>query len=166
LRDSGLGGGDKVRKTRLERFLKRVSPCPITGCWWWTGFCDGWGYGRFHSGVAGMVPAHRWAHMHFIGPIPAGLEVDHLCKQPSCVNPAHLEAVTGTENRRRANGFAMRNARKTLCIRGHSLSGSNLYIPKTGGRKCRACHALHAASERRRRSVERAAATTNGLTSR
>jgi hypothetical protein len=48
-----------------------------------------------------MVLAHRWAYEHFIGPIPAGLEIDHLCRVRHCVNPAHLEPVTKSENRRR-----------------------------------------------------------------
>lgn len=47
---------------------------------------------------------HRWVHLRFIGPIPEGYDVDHLCSVRNCVNPDHLEAVTRTENIQRGNG--------------------------------------------------------------
>ena len=73
------------------------------GCWLWTGSISTAGYGRFGVGSrtdnsARMVGAHRWAYEHLVGPIPPGLESDHLCRNRACVNPAHIEPVTRSVN--------------------------------------------------------------------
>lgn len=70
------------------------------GCWIWTGKQDGGGYGRLPRD-GGLVGAHRAFYEAFVAPIPDGLQLDHLCRVPSCVNPLHLEPVTQTENVRR-----------------------------------------------------------------
>ena len=71
------------------------------GCWEWTGAKDGDGYG--HLTIAGrVVGAHRFAYELLVGPIPEGLEIDHLCRNRACVKPADLEPVTRAENLRRA----------------------------------------------------------------
>ena len=71
------------------------------GCWLWTGSTGNTGYARgFFSGKRWLV--HRWAYTHFVGPIPDGFVIDHLCRRITCVNPAHLEAVTQQENIRRS----------------------------------------------------------------
>lgn len=70
-------------------------------CWIWVGKVNQFGYGRFNVDHL-EVQAHRWSYEHHVGPIPNGLEVDHLCFVRNCVNPKHLEAVTGLENQRRA----------------------------------------------------------------
>ena len=72
-----------------------------TGCWLWNGGKNGSGYGTIYLPGTGSVYAHRYFYEHFIGKIPAGLEIDHLCKTRECVNPGHLEAVTHEENMRR-----------------------------------------------------------------
>jgi hypothetical protein len=64
-------------------------------CWLWTGAMLN-GYGKFWAGKT--VFAHRWSYERFIGPIPKGLHLDHLCRVPACVRPDHLEAVTNREN--------------------------------------------------------------------
>lgn len=84
-----------------DRFWEKVDK---TGaCWLWTGGLDKDGYGYFNLPHNRKVRAHRWAYEAAIGQIPKGLEVDHLCRIHACVNPDHLEAVTGRENRLRGD---------------------------------------------------------------
>lgn len=107
------------------------------GCWVWTAAQMSRGYGAIR--VAGKVLlAHRVSYELYVGPIPEGLTIDHLCRNPSCVNPAHLEAVTQGENVRRGKSPIAANARKTHCKRGHEFTPENTYV-ETHGRKCRAC---------------------------
>lgn len=109
------------------------------GCWLWNGHIDKEGYGHFSAGGIHYL-VHRLSHLAFIGAIPAGLQVDHLCRVRNCVNPAHLEAVTPRENVFRSDGIAPRNARKTHCPKGHPYSPENTIVQKTGGRACRVCY--------------------------
>lgn len=81
------------------------------------------------------VYAHRLSYEHHVGPIPAGLQLDHLCRTPACCNPAHLEPVTSQENQRRA--IAAGSRRIEQCKHGHSLDDA--YINKKGHRSCRTC---------------------------
>jgi len=124
------------------RFFAKVSPEPNTGCWLWSGAISGGGYGQF-SIKRKIQYAHRVSYVHFVGPIPSGLEIDHLCRTRSCVNPDHLEPVTRRENTKRGNLFKVLAAQKaaiTHCPRGHPYSGDNLYrYPSDGRRGCRAC---------------------------
>lgn len=116
-----------------ERFWVKVAKQPGEGCWLWTGALIGAGYGQFAA--PGPSPlAHRWAWEQEHGPVPEGLELDHLCHAPACVRPSHLEAVTHTENMRRSAP-----AQKPDCPRGHPLSGENLYLNSRGRRECRTC---------------------------
>ena len=82
--------------------------------------------------------AHRLAYQSFYGPIPDGLVIDHLCRNRTCCNPAHLEAVTNRENTLRGVGFPALNDAKTHCPQGHEYAGEKLYVWK-GKRFCRAC---------------------------
>jgi hypothetical protein len=78
------------------RFAAKLVVQP-NGCITWGGTCDRYGYGRFKLNGR-MDKAHRVAYELFVGPIPAGLVIDHLCRHRACVNPQHLEAVTQTVN--------------------------------------------------------------------
>ncbi|HEV2123202.1 MAG TPA: HNH endonuclease signature motif containing protein [Chloroflexota bacterium] len=105
----------------------------------------------------GNLKAHRWAYEALVGPIPTGTELDHLCRNPACVRPDHLEPVTHAENIRR--GYAAKPRPRwttTHCPRGHAYDEANSYIhPKTGLRSCRTCSAERAASNRaKRRNIQ------------
>lgn len=115
----------------LDRFLAFIE---LAGdCWVWTG-CLKNGYAQFNpGGDGGMVSAHIWSYKEFIGAIPKGLELDHVCRVRRCVNPFHLEPVTRTVNIRR--GVAARNP-KGICKRGHPLDGKSA----SGWRYCLTCN--------------------------
>jgi len=110
-------------------------------CWTWTGYTSGFGYGRvkLRSGAQRTANAHRVFYECLVGPIPDGLQLDHLCRVRNCVNPDHLEPVTQRENVLRGVGLSAVNARKTHCSQGHPLSGDNLKIEVSGRRRCLAC---------------------------
>lgn len=106
-------------------------------CWIWLARLADNGYPRLRK-----LLAHRYSYEHYKGKIPDGAVIDHLCRMRCCVNPDHLEAVTQRENLHRGNGLVGLNYRKTHCMFGHSLSGSNLkIIHKQKGiqRQCRIC---------------------------
>lgn len=122
-----------------ERFFAKVV-AGRNGCQIWVGAIGVGGYGRFNPcDGRSMQMAHRVA-LELAGiDIHEGLHVDHLCRNRKCVNVAHLEPVTQQENNRRGLSHSAVNARKTQCIRGHELSGPNVYITPLGKRNCRAC---------------------------
>ncbi len=125
-----------------ERFMDKVSPEPNTGCWLWLGYTNTHGYGHFYVNPEQRVrPAHCIAYELLVKPIPPGLELDHLCRVRSCVNPAHLDPVTGEENVRRGEA-GINNEIKTHCPRGHEYNAQNTYNSPTAGRICRACKRL------------------------
>jgi hypothetical protein len=151
IRNSRSGGGkggclvgglaSTARQVVMPKFEERIGErVKVEGdCWIWQGAKAGIGYARCRVGDKYFY-VHRLMYELLIGPIPKGLTLDHLCRRRDCVNPFHCEPVTMRENVLRGNGPAAVNARKTHCVRGHSLSGSNLYIFKpTGARSCKAC---------------------------
>jgi len=107
-------------------------------CWEWMGPQTVRGYGQV--GIdAKKVFVHRFVWESLVGPIPAGLQIDHLCRNIICCNPDHLEVVTLKENCRRGYSPAAKHGRKTHCPQGHPYSGDNLYVGPKGNRKCRQC---------------------------
>lgn len=126
-------------------------PEPNTGCWLWFRATTAKGYGSLKENGRD-VHAHRVAYEAFRGPIPPGLQIDHLCRVRCCVNPDHLEAVTQRENLLRGVGRCAINARKEHCKRGHPLSGDNLIVYPNGYRNCRECRNM---ADRQRRAVRR-----------
>lgn len=115
----------------------------IWTCWEWQGFTQK-GYGRVPRGVPevpGETLAHRIVYTLVRGPIPAGLTLDHLCRNPPCCNPFHLEPVTQRVNTLRGESPHAANARKTHCANGHPLSGENLRVEANGARRCKSCAA-------------------------
>lgn len=118
------------------RFLAKVDKTET--CWLWTGWVDRNGYGRFW--LDGRSPgAHRVAYELYVGPIPAGLEIDHLCRVRNCVNPAHLEPVTTAENVRRTLAFREPyQASMDACRNGHPYDDENTRFTATG-RACNTC---------------------------
>lgn len=123
-----------------ERLDRHSAPEPNSGCVLWFGAHNGRGYGVLGIGSRTdrsrrLIYAHRTAYELAHGPIPDGLHLDHLCRTPACINPAHLEPVTCRENLRRGVGHGS----KTHCPAGHPYAGDNLYRDKRG-RKCRTCN--------------------------
>lgn len=123
----------------IDRLLYRTSTSP-DGCWVWRGTTNEHGYGEIGMGgdVAPVRRVHRVAYEHFKGPIPEGMTIDHLCRNPSCVNPDHLEPVTHAENIRR--GWRARpHWQNNTCKHGHPRTSENTYLNGRGHRECRDC---------------------------
>jgi hypothetical protein len=140
-------------RDRLLPKIDRNGPVPIHApelgpCWMWNGHITRVGYGAISKGQLTtsrsyeMAPAHRVSYEVHVGPIPKGLEIDHLCRVRACVNPAHLEAVTHSVNVSRGTSGRVRGAEhraKTHCPRGHPYSDENTYLNTRGHRECRTC---------------------------
>jgi hypothetical protein len=147
---------ESVACVALERFQANIKLVPNFRarcvCWIWVGERVKGGYGRFRPEPSGRkVLAHRWSYEHWIGPIPAGLELDHFrCDNPSCCRPTHVRPVTALQNTRRARHH---NANKTHCKHGHRFTLIEhllAYCVKRGKayryRRCRVCLGMDAAS--------------------
>jgi len=136
------------------RFFKRVEKTKT--CWNWTGAI--WNtkpqpYGCFiikakYKVFSIRVKAHRYSYELFKGPIPEGLQIDHLCRNTLCVNPDHLEAVTPKVNTLRGISVSAINARKTHCLNGHLFDEKNTRFHKNK-RHCRTCRREWAANFRK-----------------
>lgn len=149
---------DPIIPTAEQRFWPKVDkngPIPeyapqLGPCWLWKSGLNVGGYGAFQVG-RGKRAAHRFSYELLVGPIPVGLQLDHLCRVTACVNPAHLEPVTCRENLLRGETWQARNAAKTHCPQGHPYDAANTVTEISGSRSCRTCR-----NERKR--AKRAAA--------
>lgn len=137
-----------------DRFWPKVDkmgPVPehaphLDRCWLWTAAQDGHGYGNFFRGPTradGYVKAYRMAYELEVGPVPDGLQLDHLCRVTLCVRPTHLEPVEQRQNILRGVSVGSRNAVATECIRGHAFDEANTIARPDGRRGCRACQAVY-----------------------
>lgn len=126
----------------LDRINARIE-IEANDCWIWQGaLIRGYGVmtlGSRSAGTRRFAQVHRVAYEELVGPIPEGLELDHLCRTTACCNPDHLEPVTQYENNRRSSSPTAVNRRKTHCLQGHPLSGDNLFVNVRGHRVCRTC---------------------------
>src|SRR5438445_7913613 len=118
----------RLTKKEIERFWSSASPNE-SGCLVWGGSVSSNGYGAVYL-QGRRYRAHRLAYELRKGIIPAGKQLDHLCRNRLCINPEHLEAVTQKENILRGQGAPAKNARKTHCPQGHPYTANNLYLPQ------------------------------------
>lgn len=119
---------ERVRRPAVDRFREKYI-IDSKECWIWTASTYPQGYGRFGYNYK-IEKAHRWSYEYFVGPIPEGKEIDHLCRMRNCVNPDHLEAVIHKENCKRGNvgnSAALRQRSKTNCPQGHPYNDVNTY---------------------------------------
>ena len=117
----------------LSKMWERIDKTDT--CWLWIGATSANGYGVTSAGNGNrLVGAHRRVYELLVGPIPEGLQLDHLCRVRNCVNPAHLEPVTPSVNQQRMGAV------KTACPKGHGYDAANTYMYR-GRRNCRRCHA-------------------------
>jgi hypothetical protein len=130
-----------MKAASIQRFWAKVDKRGEDECWPWLANKLPKGYGTIRIDKRRCY-AHRVSYELHRGPIPEGMQIDHLCRNPGCVNPAHLEVVTPRENVLRGNGLSAQNARKTHCPKGHPLVSGNIYRSENG-RRCRECHLEH-----------------------
>lgn len=131
-------GSNSSRPVR-DRLLDKVKQ-DASGCWLFEGHRNHGGYGVMADAQGRTRAAHRIAYEVFVGPIPAGLHIDHLCRVRNCVNPAHLEAVAQRTNTLRGVSFSAVNAAKTHCANGHEYTPENTYYRTPTHRVCRICN--------------------------
>lgn len=150
-----------TREVLFWRHVDRDGPLPLVRpdlgpCWEWTAARNKKGYAIFnyHGGNTG----HRFAYIHFVGEIPSGLVLDHLCRNRGCVNPGHLEPVTNRENIMRGEGSAVINSKKTHCKRGHEFTPANTVMTH-GGRNCLTCRRIAKRESQRRYERKRKVVT-------
>ena len=124
-----------MAQNTVEDFWRRVDK--TESCWTWKGEIVSSGYGRF-PWQSGRILAHRFSFSLVNGPIPAGMFIDHICRNRSCVNPSHMELVTHRDNVLRGIGPTAENARKTHCKNGHQLEEPHVYR-YGNNRQCRIC---------------------------
>jgi HNH endonuclease len=147
-----------------DRVLRRCTQS-AAGCWIYPGRANRGGYGLVQTGtkLAGDRRerlAHTVVYEALVGSVPDGLELDHLCRTPRCVNPAHLEPVTHAENMRRSPLVGRARGRqyseRTHCANGHEYTPENTtYVAKTNSRRCLTCHRERGTKSRHAKAAAR-----------
>lgn len=151
----------RPKRPPVERFWAKVDRKGADDCWLWTGGLSTSGYGVFRSECPDAPAAfrshraHRISYELIIGPIPEGLQLDHLCRNRACVNPNHLEPVTHKENVLRGESSSAKRARQTHCKNGHEFSPDNTYESPDGHRECLVCRRDREAKRRPRKPYRR-----------
>lgn len=145
--------GQKMRAPAIERFDRFWIPEPNTGCWLWIGCLIRTGYGHFRKDSKTLILAHRFSYETHVGPIPEGLDLDHLCRVRSCVNPEHLEPVTRKENVHRSPIWC---GNVMQCPQGHPYDVGNTYYECGGKRRCRTCQLAKGAFYYQKRKLKNA----------
>lgn len=143
-----------LTETQITRFWSRVSKRG-DDCWEWIGGRLSSGYGYFAIDHYNYM-AHRVAYELLVAPIPAGLVIDHLCRNRSCVNPLHMEPVTDRENVLRGNALSNTNRAKTHCKAGHEFTSENTILGKGRFGTYRVCRRCRREYQRHERSRQRA----------
>jgi hypothetical protein len=134
----------EIERRTKARFLARCRPEQrgyATECWVWKSTMGANGYGRFQITRKPFIKesiAHRASYMIFKGPIPEGMDIDHVCRNRDCVNPGHLRILSHRENVLSGRTFAANNRAKTHCPSGHEYSTENTYLFR-GMRMCKEC---------------------------
>jgi hypothetical protein len=162
-RSSGTSKG--APDAQWAAHVDRNGPIPdarpeLGPCWIWGGklSANGYGYVSFDNH---QVLAHRWAYGRFVGPIPEGLEPDHLCRNPSCVNyERHLELVTHQVNVLRGESPPARFARRSACSKGHEYTPENTFTRPDKSRGCRTCDRARSRQNHQRRKARRSGTTS------
>jgi hypothetical protein len=132
---------EKRKESLRARLRKNIK---LDGdCWIWTQVLHEKGYGHFYfRGVILFV--HRVSYILHVGPLPSWkeMQLDHLCRNRACINPAHLELVTCRENLLRGETSTAERAARTICIHGHPLTSGNVRLNTQGHRRCKTCDIL------------------------
>ena len=135
-----------------ERLKSNIVALDTDTCWIWTGYKNEGGYGRFRGRKGSdKVLAHRASYEFYCGDIPEGLVLDHLCRNPSCVNPKHLEPVTRNENSQR--GLINEQVQRNHCVNGHDYTDKNMRLDARGHRVCRECQRVYQRAAKKRAAL-------------
>lgn len=134
-----------LNRKEISKIFKKIYINPKSDCWEWLGYKNTAGYGRYH---VAHKPAytHRMMYAWIYGPIPTGRGrnvpvVDHICKNKSCCNPAHLQLIPNIKNIESGNGLSVIESKQTHCIRGHLLPPSKGF-GNGKRRNCPQCQAI------------------------
>ena len=137
----------------IDRFIASFSVDEKTGYWLWHKAINDSGYALISVSHSVMIRAHRFSYEHFVGKIPEGLDIDHICRVRNCVNPKHLRPLTHRDNILCGKNVMATNSQKTHCPKGHPYNAENTAMRRLSGRnhpfrRCKVCDRERAAEKR------------------